>query len=268
MNMLLPRLAAPLADRMLDRLFEGDELRWHGFDGASLPDETRFASTGGSAVDAAQLQGLRDGLAEIATAHGFGSKGARTTQAAFDSGVAAWLAQHVLFQTGEALRDDIWSFIGVVMAPDIVHWRFGSSRERYTGGIRNALQRLWMRARVLDRGAESQDRWGLLDNLTEDALVQITERPSIGADAVLSRELAEAWVRASDRLESGRMEAVMRLATLRLRIRNEIRSLSYLPKDDLARLLDQLFDEAAEFLGATPTKKPKKGWDFWRSKET
>ena len=50
-----------------------------------------------------------------------------------------------------------------------------------------------MRARALDRGEQHPRRWQLLEELTEDALVQITERPSIGADPVLARAIAEAW---------------------------------------------------------------------------
>ncbi len=251
MSFLLPRLPGPSAESMLDALFDGDDLNWPGFDPTSLPDEARFASTGGSAVDPLQLREFRSGIVLVAEEFGFGTRDARATQAKFDAALGAWLVKHPLLKTGEALRDDVWCFVGVVVAPDIVHWRFGNSRQRYLGGIRNTFQRLWMRARVLDRGETTQDRWGLLDSLTEDALVQITERPSIGADAILSRELAEAWVRASDRLGRSQMEDVMRSAILRLRIRNEIRSLSMLPKPELEILLDEFFDHAAQGLKST-----------------
>lgn len=249
MSMLLPRLPGPSAESMLDRLLDGDTLQWPGFDPTSVPDEVLYASTGGSRVDQRQLRELRQGLVSVAEEYGFGARDAKATQAKFDAALGAWLIQQPLLRTGETLRDDVWSFIGVVMAPDIVHWRFGTSRERYLGGVRNTFQRLWMRARVLDRGEGAPDRWGLLDSLTEDALVQITERPSIGADAVLSRALADAWVRASVRVGRGQMEDVMRLAILRMRIRNEIRSLSLLPEHELAGLLDQFFYSAADALG-------------------
>ncbi len=249
MSLLLPRLPGPSAENLLDQLIDGDTLQWLGFDPTCLPDEVLYASTGGSRVDPSQLRELRQLLFSVAEEHGFGTRDARTSQAKFDAALGASLIQQPLLKPGEALRDDVWSFIGVVMAPDIVQWRFGKSRERYLGGVRNTFQRLWMRARVLDRGESAQDRWGLLDSLTEDALVQITERPSIGADAILSRALAEAWVRASVRVGRGQMEDVMRLAILRLRIRNEIRSLSLLPEHELAGLLDQFFDSAAHALG-------------------
>lgn len=295
MSVLLPRLPGPSAESMLDRLFDGDALQWPGFDPTDLPDEARFASTGGSAAAGARpLQEIRDGILSVAEEHGFGTRDARATQAKFDAALGAWLVQQPQLKTGEALRDDVWSFIGVVMAPDIVDWRFGKSRERYLGGVRNTFQRLWMRARVLDRGEEADNRWGLIDSLTEDALVQITERPSIGADAVLSSELAEAWVRASNRLGRRQMEDVMRLAILRLRIRNEIRSLSLLPQIELEALLDQIFDSAAEALGAVKdaplldqgqevtssasrndgteepdsddSSKRRRSWAFWRAR--
>src|SRR5690606_2919407 len=186
-----------------------------------------------------------------------GMKEARSSQARFDAALGKWLVQKHILKTGEVLRDDVWTFVGVVMAPDIVNWRFGRSRERYLGGVRNTFQRLWMRARALDRGEKAEDRWGLLDSLTEDALVQSTERPRIGADAVLSRELAEGWVRASERHGRGSMEEVMRLAVLRLRIRNEIRSLSFLPKGELELLIDHFFDEAAKAIGAVQIERQR-----------
>lgn len=248
MSVLLPRLSGLAAETLLDRILEADGLSWSDFDASNLPTEARFASTGGSRVDPRGLRHFREGMLSIAREHGFGAQG-KGAFPKFDAALSSWLFQQEILQSGEALRDDVWSFVGVVLAPDIVHWRFGSSRERYLGGIRNTFQRLWLRARCLDRGAGAEDRWGLLVSLTEDALVQITERPSIGADAVLARALGEAWVRTSSRIGKGRMEDVMRLAILRLRIRNEIRGLSLLPEQELADLLDEFFDTAAQALG-------------------
>ena len=145
-------------------------------------------------------------------------------------------------QAARGLGDDVWTFVATSLAPDIVHWRFGTARERYLGGVRNTFQRLWMRGRVLDRGADHHERWQLLEKLTEDALVQITERPSLGGDPVLARAIAEAWLRASLRYGGGAMEPIMRRAALRVRIRNEIRSLADLPSERLTGVLNEAFD--------------------------
>ena len=244
MTTLLPRLPGPPADRLLDHLLMENGFNWTGFTPDSLPDCVRFGATGGSTVAALRLRELREGLVEVASNFGFPDAARRDDLARFDAALADWLISIEEFESGEALRDDVWAFFGVVMAPDVVNWRFGQARERYLGGVRNTFQRVWMRATVLDRGVADQNRWGLLEQLTEDALVQITERPSIGADPILARELGEAWVRAAARLGRGKMEPIMRLATLRLRIRNEVQSLAQLG-DDLPGILDEFFDHAA-----------------------
>lgn len=246
MTTLLPRLPGPSAENLLDRVLADDGFTWSGFRPDTQPQEIRFAATGGSVAEPRQLRELRDGIVAVASRYGFGQGG--KDLARFDAAMSAWLADLDMLDSGEALRDDVWSYIGVVLAPDVVYWRFGRSRERYLGGIRNTFQRLWLRARVLDRGAEIEERWALVEQLTEDALVQITERPSIGADPVLARQVAEAWVRAASRYGRGRMEAVMRLATLRVRIRNEISNLSGLPAAVLGQILDGFFQEAFEAL--------------------
>lgn len=241
MTTLLPRLPGPACDDIVRRFIAEGPSRWTGFRPHDLPDQVRFAATGGTPVTAASLSSLRWDLVAMARRHGFAREGARPSHALFDAETAAWLAQSDLFATGEALRDDAWAFVAAVLAPDIVHWCFGSSTERYAGGVRNTFQRLWMRGRALDRGADHPERWRLLEELTEDALVQITERPSIGGDRVLARAVAEAWHRAVRHHGKSAMEEIMRRAILSIRVRNEIRSLADLPATDLASFLEGVF---------------------------
>ena len=157
-----------------------------------------------------------------------------------------FFADDPLFQSGEALLDEVWSFIGTALAPDVVHWRFGVSRDRYLGGIRNAFQRLWIRGVALDRGSNHIKRWELVDELSEDALVQITERPSLGGDPILASAIAEAWLRASRHHGRTKMEPIMRQAILRVRVWNETRSLADLPREDLDIVLDCAFNVTQE----------------------
>ena len=246
MVILLPRLPTPAAETFLEQHLADDFATWPGFDAHALPEAVRFAATGGAQVRPDQLAALRDRIVCIAQSNGFGAGCAPDTHAVFDAEVAASLVEDPLFQSGEALRDDVWTFVGTSLAPDIVHWRFGPARARYLGGIRNTFQRLWMRGRALDRGADHGERWELLGELTEDALVQITERPSLGGDPVLARAIAEAWVRASRRHGRTAMEPIMRRAALRVRIWNEIRSLADLASEDLPSVLDGAFDLPSE----------------------
>ena len=244
MSALLPRLPSIAAKRLLDDLLDTDLAEWPTFRSRQLPPATQFAPTGGARATAPQLEVLHQGILETARRCGMGTGRSRDQHAQFDRDMAAWLAEYSLISDSEALRDEFWSFVGVVIAPRIVWWRFGRSRERYLGGVRNTFQRLWFRARVLDRGSASEDRWGLLAALPEDALVQIMERPSIGADPRLARALAEAWVRAAEEFGKSGMEDVTRRATLLARVQNEIRSLASLDRGQLASVLDDLFDSA------------------------
>lgn len=246
MVILLPRLPVPAAETLIEEHLSDGFAAWSGFNPHDLPAAVRFAATGGSRVSPTQLAELRDGMLQIARSNGFGDKQVRDFYAKFDAEMAALLAEGPLFASGEALRDDVWTFIGTSLAPDLVHWRFGATRERFLGGVRNTFQRLWMRGRALDRGADHCERWQLLHDLTEDALVQITERPSIGGDPVLARAIAEAWIRASLHHGRGAMEPIMRRAVLRARILNEIRSLADLRPEQLASVLDDTFDIPAK----------------------
>ena len=72
-------------------------------------------------------------------------------------------------------------------------------------------------------------------------MVQITERPSLGNHRHLARELAEAWSRASRKFGRSRMEILMRVVALRLRVLNEIRDLASLDHSNISSLLDSMF---------------------------
>lgn len=240
MAILLPRLPDVAAARLLEAFLTDPGARdRNSFDPNRLPEEVRYAPTGGTRVSPHQLRRLHSDMVAIAQESGYPGTGRYSE---FDFRASVYLAENPLFMSGEALRDDVWSFVSIVMFPEIVSWRFRKdSRERYFGGVRNAFQRLWIRARALDRGAGHPDRWGLLRDLTEDALVQITERPSIGADPGVARQLAEAWVRARDRFGKDGLEDVMRSVTKVLRMRNVIRAYAVLPDQMLAEEFDELF---------------------------
>lgn len=242
MVVLLPRLPGPAAEVLFDQWTVDGSAQRFVFDPRDLPDSVRFAATGGTRVPPTQLSTLRTRILEIAQRNGFGTTGGRGRLARFDAEMAGALNEDPLFTSGEALRDDVWAFVALSLAPDVVHWRFGSVRQRYLGGIRNTFQRLWMRGQAFDRGADHPQRWNLLEELTEDAFVQITERPSLGGDPVLARAMAETWIRASRHHGKGAMEPIMRKAALQIRIRNEVRSLADLPPDHLAGILDDAFD--------------------------
>lgn len=253
---LLPRLDRIAVDACLS---SGEALMASvdsGLDPAYFPAETTYAASGGSPVPNEFLRTFRSKLVEIARACGFPGRGSAANRARFDELTSIHLAQLPELETGEALRDDVWAFLATVLVPDLVAWRFTDRPvERFQGGVRNAFQRLWIRGRILDRGPEAEHRWKLLAELTEDAFVQITERPSIGGDARLARSFAEAWVRAAVRFGKPAMEELTREAIIRLRLRNQIQLLSETAESELASTMDFFF--AGDRVIAMPVQN---GW--------
>lgn len=204
-----------------------------------------FAASGGSRAE--QLaEDIATNIREIATKVGFPESGSQVARAKFDQDASIYLSELMELSTGESLRNDVWSYLATVETCDVVSWRFANrDPERFAGGVRNALQRLWMRGTTLDRGRDSQDRWALVKQLTEDAHVAIFERPSIGGNPPLAKALAEGWVTTAARLGRGAMEPIMRKAIKLLRLRNEIIDLSSLSKQELDEVISDCFNAAS-----------------------
>lgn len=205
-----------------------------------------YASSGGSRAAAADLTTLQEQIVALAKSRGFPNESRAAGRASFDAECAQSLLEASIISGGEALRDDVWAFVACCIAPEVVLWRFEDGHaDRFHGGLRNTFQRLWLRARSLDRGVRAPQRWQLVEALSEDAAVQIVERPSIGADPVLARAIAEAWLATAARIGASRMEDVTRRAVRRIRIDNEITCLGSLGEPELASRLQGYFDEAA-----------------------
>ncbi|MFT8807203.1 DUF6339 family protein [Gluconobacter sp.] len=243
---LFPRLDRLAVDALLSARADDAVRPEPVVDADSFPVETRYAASGGSPIRPDVLIDIRAGLEEIAAGCGFPDRGSAADRAQFDERASAFLAQRNELKGGEALRDDVWAFLACVVLPDLVAWRFvDRPAERFHGGVRNTFQRLWMRGHILDRGPASDARWELLGALTEDALVQITERPSIGNDARLSQALAEGWLRASKILGRSAMEDAMREAVIRLRLRNQVQLLSELDDQELEDAVNAFFAQSS-----------------------
>lgn len=254
---MLPRLSAAAVDQILQGMAE-EALPASVQSLDDLPDSITFGPVGGSPVRPDVLRAFRDAIHGIARQAGYPQESTSAARAKFDAACARFLGESELLQSGEALRDDVWAFIATSLLRPISIWRYGQAPERYFGGVRNTFQRLWMRARALDRGVGHADRWGLVESLTEDAFVAILERPAIGGDRDLALAVAEGWLRASQKYGRSAMQPIMRGATIRIRIRNEIRALSELPSQPLAALVDEAFRLSAETAGVCPEPSSRK----------
>jgi hypothetical protein len=212
--------------------------------------EISYAATGGSRVTEGLMLSIRDKIVGLANNNGFPDDATIVSRSKFDADCTVYLSGVEDLKSGEALRDDVWAFIATALLPDVTSWRFSSrTADRFYGGDRNMFQRLWYRYTVFDRGHSHPARWELIEALTEDAIAQIIERPSIRADRRLALAIAEGWLRYESSLEGSRSERVMRRAVRDIRVRSAVQILSVLSNAELAEQIDWHFRQAslAEF---------------------
>ncbi len=212
----------------------------------SAPVSISWGATGGRRVTAKELMAIRAAILKLAEGCGFPRHSSQLQRAEFDATCSVLLAERGVLPVGEALRDDVWAYLATVLLPDVSLWRFPDPPiERFSGGVRNTFQRLWLRAQAFDRGAGHAQRWQLLFELSEDAMVQVTERPAIASDSRLSLAIAESWLKTAGRIGKARMEAVTREAVRKLRITNEVLYLAALDISSIESSTLDYFDKAA-----------------------
>lgn len=236
---LLPRIKKFHVDSQIERMRdEGFKPRYH-----HLRDDPAlyYAASGGS-LDARRVEGLMDQIRKVASRQGYPDKAERAALSDFDTQVTKLLGREEWLNTGESLRDDTWAYMATMLVPDVVAWRFpGCNPRRFHGGVRNALQRLWTRGVVLDRGPGNDSRWELVERLGEDALVQIFERSGLSNNPRLARRFAEGYLSWFDNVGQASMEDIMRDAMKVLLLRNKIVDLSIQEDSDLHQEVWQAF---------------------------
>ncbi|WP_338438701.1 DUF6339 family protein [Synechococcus elongatus] len=254
MSYLLPRLPQTSALRRFTQIQGDRSLSRLAAEASNTDPNLVYGATGGTRLNTNRLTELRQKLVEIAKHHGYPKKGSTTGLTGFDYKASIVLAESDFFQSGEAWRNDVWNFIALILLPDLVEWRFpNAGRERYFGGSRNVFQRLWRRGTFLDRGIEHPKRWELIEKLSEDAYSAILERPTLSANPVVARALAEVWVEMSSLVKSNDLQTITRAATKALRAYNTVICFDLLPQEELIMLIRSNFQrEAQKLLNVTP----------------
>jgi hypothetical protein len=181
-------------------------------------EQQLFTQTAGERVHRERLSGLRELILEVATECGFPEKRRQKAIADFDARCAKTLYEQSGIPMVEAFRPDVWSFISLVLLPDISIWRYpGLPLDRVNGGVRDVFRRLWQRAFYIAEVPGFPKDWQLIDTLSEDAFVQILERPGLAADRRLSRVIAETWAEVASTIGAQKMEDLHRRAVRNLR---------------------------------------------------
>jgi len=277
MTQLIPQIPAGLAESLLTQLSlsscsdlePGDELRCA---------QAIFQPTGGLPIADTLLKELRAAIVSAARSHGFPDS-RPTSFLRFELEVAQvlavwsplWNAQGA--PSGEALRNDCWTFLTIVVLPDVAIWRWpvkggdgglGSQswKGRMVGGSRNAFQRIFRRVMCLDRGVEHPDRWGLIRELQEDDFSAIIERPGLSSNREIAVCLGEEYLAMKQRLSqhsAGERKEVYRQATKAIRAYSVVQPLDLMSAENRAALIRAAFLRYEHDVTAGPPSTPELG---------
>ena len=214
---IYPRLPWSAAQALIE---EREDFPRSALEAASAVSHPKAAPARiGSPISDARLGQLRDKVRS--TLNGFDPHFTwpvtRTRVSEFDRTLGACLYEHMNIVPSDAAAEGVWSFLTLVLLPEIGPWRFpGSGAKRYRGVHRNVMRRTWWRAYVLgpDLGGGSKES----PYLGEDELVQIFERSSLAANPLIARGIASA-VHQNDRaLPINRSDFVRDLTCRMLRL--------------------------------------------------
>lgn len=245
MHPAYPRLAAEEAHTLMQRLgqLEIDELI-----AESSTDLTGlgYYPMAIARIEEPAIRDIQSRIRQIARNHGFPAEATKEQRIAFDRELAAEILDLMPMMPADAADEGVWSFISLRVCPGVTAWRYppgaldddGQRRvspDRYLGRPRNVFRRLWWRAYTLGPNVSSQ--------LIEDETVAIMERPTIGGYLPLARLVADRQLRAIS-FGDGRRQDLLREAAKRLRRRMGFVSVFALGERQLARLVDEVYDEA------------------------
>jgi hypothetical protein len=207
MSVVWPRLGVAAANPLFAALATSDER----VPATSHPVQI-YAPVGGRRATEAEIANLRKRVLEVAVQHGFPAAIGRSGVVAFDRQVADVVRAAMPMTWAEAGARDVWTFVSLVVLPDVTRWRFGTGNvERWVASdlTRHTWARLWWQSVLFESDPD------LLSALSESDLNALLERRrAIGGDPRLVVALGRAVVAASAG-EVGRRELI-RHVTARL----------------------------------------------------
>ncbi|MPZ68689.1 MAG: hypothetical protein GEU71_04080 [Actinobacteria bacterium] len=200
-------------------------------------------ATGGTPVPSDHIEKVQESVRGLAEQHGWPESLSRTSVSGFDQPCSVLLHDLMDIVPADAAHEGVWSFLSLVVLPDVSKWRFpDAARDRMIGAPRNVFRRLWWRAEVLGRDALTGEH-----ALGEDELVQIMERPSLSADYRVAREIANVVMSRAPQAGLARSELMRDLAKRVLRLMPVI-SLDALEDHELAYEIETCCALSAEQL--------------------
>ncbi|MGB5927409.1 MAG: DUF6339 family protein [Cyclobacteriaceae bacterium] len=245
-NLLYPRLERVEARLLMVQRFglQLDEL----YRLSDLSHSRAYPSaTGGHPAGRERIAEVRLAIREVAAAAGYPSVLTTRTTQDFDRPCGTALHRTLGIVPADAAEEGVWSFLTLVVVPEIGPWRFpGLAEDRLLGRARNVLRRVWWRAHVL--GPDLERAPDGCRPLGEDEFVQIMERPSLGGNRRTAAALRDCLWRAEASGVSVPRSELMRELSRRLLARKAHVLLDALSDPELEELMDDLAAEGAAHL--------------------
>ena len=218
-----------------------------------------YTSSENKKVKYPDLHFLRNVILDKAKKNGFGNENPNRFRE-FEYEVAISLANCSFLwknslPTGEALRNNFWTYLTIVLFPDIAVWRWPIPQDgqlstawngRIMGGTRNTFQRIFRRVLSFDRGKNHPERFHLIKNLMEDDFSAILERTSIGCNPKIAIALGEEFILMRERnanINKQIQTSIYRESTKDLTAYGKVQSLDLLEDQDLKELISQVFNQ-------------------------
>lgn len=194
MTLLYPRLLGSKA-RLLFEEFATIDSPGALTGRASPRDEASvYVATGGARATEERLENLAVAVRALAQHHGFPDRPGRPIE--FDISLARLLHSTMDIAPAEAASRDVWTFLSLVLLPDVSYWRFPtppSDRVLNTDITRHVFGRLWWRAELVF-DPSLPDPYEALSILGEADFDQVyARRAAIGASPRVVRNLLLVW---------------------------------------------------------------------------
>ena len=160
---------------------------------SSYPQSTYF--TPGARIQESQLEDLRQEVRVFVDELGWPEPCETEEKRLFKTKLPTILHRNMAISAANAGRAGVWSFLSLVLMPDVAVWRWPDlTPQRLTGyaersSNRHVFRVPWWRAEVLGERHAS-----LVADLTEDNLVQILERPGLFRDHRLAVTAGDTFV--------------------------------------------------------------------------
>lgn len=211
--------------------------------GAIHHADAACSPTGGLPVPESHLRDLQTTLRGLCDDFGFPAALKTAKQGEFDRVCGTILRRDMRIVPADASEEGVWSFITLVLVPELAPWRFPSRHEdRLLGKPRNALRRLWWRAHVL--GPDLTWVPPGCTPLNEDESVQIMERPTIAKSGRLAQQLKQVLWRFESKGFVGNRAELLRDVIKLIRAERSHIAMDAMHNSVLAAYLDEIVAEA------------------------